>query len=472
MIRIGAETAAAVREIGKVDSSLSKTATTGEKAQALIGRAAIPAAAALTALAAAGVASAKAAAEDQASREQLDGQIRRSTGATQAAVKANEDFIDSMSRQVAIADDELRPAMAQLVRATGDVKKSQDLLRLSADLAAATGKSLATTSAAVAKGYAGQMTSLKKLVPSLSDAAIKSKDWATVQAELNAQVAGAAKGQAQTAAGQYKALQISINELQESIGAALLPALQAVLPVATHFFTLAQGHTGVVLALAGAVAGLSAAVLVANAAIKVCSTVTTIWTNRQKIAAVATRALSGAQWLLNAALDANPIGVVVIALAALAAGLVIAYRHSATFRGIVQAAFGAAQSAAGALERAAGSLVRKFAVVVAAAGSVKRAVSAAFDAIAAAVDRVISAIERLLDKIPDIHLPSLPGLNMAGPTAALAAVPLGSSSSAGTTINVTVAGAIDPESTALAIRRVLERYDRRRGRRPLGGGNA
>jgi phage-related protein len=49
--------------------------------------------------------------------------------------------------------------------------------------------------------------------------------------------------------------------------------------------------------------------------------------------------VTAAQWLLNAAMAANPIGLVVIALAALGAGLVIAYNKSATFRNIVNGAF-------------------------------------------------------------------------------------------------------------------------------------
>lgn len=51
----------------------------------------------------------------------------------------------------------------------------------------------------------------------------------------------------------------------------------------------------------------------------------------------ASAAMTGAQWLLNAAMDANPIGLVVIAIAALVGGLIFAYQHSETFRGVVQA---------------------------------------------------------------------------------------------------------------------------------------
>jgi phage-related protein len=53
----------------------------------------------------------------------------------------------------------------------------------------------------------------------------------------------------------------------------------------------------------------------------------------------ATAIATGAQWLLNAALDANPIGIVVLAIAGLVAGLIYAYNHSETFRKVVQAAW-------------------------------------------------------------------------------------------------------------------------------------
>lgn len=56
--------------------------------------------------------------------------------------------------------------------------------------------------------------------------------------------------------------------------------------------------------------------------------------------AAATKAMAATQWLLNAALTANPIGIVVVALVALVAGLVIAYKKSDAFRAIVQKGMG------------------------------------------------------------------------------------------------------------------------------------
>src|SRR6185437_8735332 len=57
------------------------------------------------------------------------------------------------------------------------------------------------------------------------------------------------------------------------------------------------------------------------------------------IAASATEGLSVAQWLLNVAMDANPIGVVIIALALLAAGFIWAYNNVGWFRDAVNGAW-------------------------------------------------------------------------------------------------------------------------------------
>ena len=59
---------------------------------------------------------------------------------------------------------------------------------------------------------------------------------------------------------------------------------------------------------------------------------------------VASLAWVGVQWLLNAALSANPIGIVVLAIAALVAGIILAWRNSETFRNVVTTVFNAVKN--------------------------------------------------------------------------------------------------------------------------------
>lgn len=63
----------------------------------------------------------------------------------------------------------------------------------------------------------------------------------------------------------------------------------------------------------------------------------------------ATGTATASQWSLNAAMQANPIGVVVLAIAALVAIFVIAWKNSETFRDIVKGAFDKVKDAAGAV---------------------------------------------------------------------------------------------------------------------------
>src|SRR5690606_21748924 len=60
---------------------------------------------------------------------------------------------------------------------------------------------------------------------------------------------------------------------------------------------------------------------------------------RMAVIRAVTLAWAAAQWVLNAALLANPIVLIITVIIALAAALVIAYKRSETFRNIVNAAF-------------------------------------------------------------------------------------------------------------------------------------
>lgn len=149
------------------------------------------------------------------------------------------------------------------------------------------------------------------------------------------------------------------NEIREffektrEIAAALLPALANL----TAGFTLLALHLLPVVAALRLLGPLADEAVVAFVAYKLALTgariATTAWGVAAGIAAFATGGWTTAFWALNAALVANPIGIVVVAIAALVAGLVIAYRESETFRAIIDTAFKGVVTAFGALLRAA-----------------------------------------------------------------------------------------------------------------------
>lgn len=106
--------------------------------------------------------------------------------------------------------------------------------------------------------------------------------------------------------------------------------------------TKAAQFTATVLKQAAAIA-IQTARIIANTAATLAKAAA------EKAAAIATRLYAAAQWLLNAAMSANPIGLVVIAIAALVAAVVIAYQKSETFRGIIDSVWGSIKRVAEAI---------------------------------------------------------------------------------------------------------------------------
>ena len=130
---------------------------------------------------------------------------------------------------------------------------------------------------------------------------------------------------------------------------------------------------------------------------------TTAMTAAHKAAEAGATGLAVAQVGLNAVLKANPIGLVVAALAALAAGLVTAYKTSETFRNAVNSAFASvkkiAQNAIGTVVDWINELVAKIRGAAAALANLKNGVGAAQDAYNAAYNGYMDNYNRdKLDK--------------------------------------------------------------------------
>jgi hypothetical protein len=252
--------------VSKAIKQFKQLETTGEKAQFAIKKAAVPAAAALAAIGVALVGATKAAIDDEAEQAQLALALENVTGATDAQIKATEDMIAQMSRASGVADSELRPAFASLVRGTKDIATATDALALAQDISAGSGKDLATVSDALAKAYGGNMKGLQALSPEIK---AMIKDGASLDDVINVlggTFGGAATVAAETAAGRFKILQNSLDETKESIGAALLPVIEAVLPYLQKFADWAQDNPEAFLIIAGAIGAVAAAIVATNIA--------------------------------------------------------------------------------------------------------------------------------------------------------------------------------------------------------------
>jgi predicted nucleic acid-binding Zn-ribbon protein len=167
----------------------------------------------------------KMAAEDQKQQDLLALAVRNNTSATDDQIVAMEKSIAKMEMQKAVADDELRPALGMLVRATGDLTQSQKLLNLALDISAGTGKDLQTITMALSKAQTGQIGALTRLGIPLDAAAVKSKDLGAIQRDLANRFNGASDAAANSAEGGMKKLQIAMDNMYEVVGYALLPTI-------------------------------------------------------------------------------------------------------------------------------------------------------------------------------------------------------------------------------------------------------
>ncbi len=444
--------------ISKAVAQFKQLETSGQKAQFAIKKAAVPAGLALAGLAVALGDAAKGAIEDDAAQQSLALTLRNTTGATDAQIKANEDWISTQGKLLGISDDQLRPALARLTTQTHDVQKAQELASLAMDVSAGTGKDLSTVTEALAKAAGGSTTALGKLSPELKQMA---KDGASAD-EMMAVLSGTFMDQASVAAGtaegQFKRLSVGLAETKETIGAALLPVIEAALPVLQAMGQWAQDNTTVFLVVAGAIGGIAAAVVIANAAI-------TAW-------GVATTVFTGIQTAFNVVMAANPVVLFAIAIAALVVGLIIAYKKFDAFRDIVDAVFDAIKTGIkGGMDAITGYLTFVMGVY-----------KGIFNAIGKLWNNTIGKLKfKIPDWVPGIggngfEVPDIPMLANGGivssPTLALigergpeAVIPLDRMNSMGGGMNITVqAGLVStPDQMGQLIIESIQRAQRRSG---------
>jgi hypothetical protein len=263
--------------------------------------------------------------EDAAAQDLLANNLRRTTGATDAQIKANEDWISTQGKLLGITDDELRPVLSKFAKATGDVTKAQQYANQAMDIAAATGKPLASVTDSIVKAMGGNLTALGKLAPEYRQMIKDGADFETIMSLIADTTGGSATKAANTAAGKFKTLKNSLNETKESIGAALLPIIEKALPVLAAMGNWASENTGAFLIIAGVIGGIAAAVFLVNGAIAAWTAITT--------------AATAVQAAFNAVLALNPITLIVIGIGLLIAALAAAYFKFEGFRNLVDGVF-------------------------------------------------------------------------------------------------------------------------------------
>ena len=280
---------------------------------------------------------AKAMAEDAAS----------STGLASAEYAQMAAVLGAQLRNMGVAEKDLLPI-------------TESLIGQGADMAATFGGTTAEAVQSISSLLRGERDPIEKYGVSIKDA--------TLEAELAAQglgdLTGAAETQAKTQAtlalltqqtasaqGQFaregdtaavaqQKANAEFTNAAAALGTVLLPVMVMFASLLGDVSAFVGDNTTVVQILVGVIAALAGGIIALNLALKAYKAV-------QVAVQAATKVWTGLQWLLNTALAANPIGLVVLAIVALVAIFVVAYNKSETFRRIVDGVFRAVQRIVG-----------------------------------------------------------------------------------------------------------------------------
>jgi hypothetical protein len=167
----------------------------------------------------------KSAIEDAAAQEKLALTLRNVTKATDNQIKATEDYITQTSLAFGITDDDLRPSLERLARATGDLEKAQKLQTVAIDVAAGSGKSLEAVTNAMARAAEGNTSALSRLGVGLTAAQLKTMSMDEITAKLADTFENQASVKADTFQGKLSRLQIAFDEGKETVGSYILTAI-------------------------------------------------------------------------------------------------------------------------------------------------------------------------------------------------------------------------------------------------------
>lgn len=225
--------------------------------------------AAIAGVAAAGLGAAglfvKGAIEDEAAQRKLIDVLKARGLATKDNLAITDKLIEKGAK-LAFTDDDIRAGLSTATQFTNNFTDAQKILATAQDVARAKNISLEKATSIVGKAYQGNTKGLKALGVEVGKGA---KGLAVLTA-VNAKFAGSAAGYADTTQGRFEQVSITLAELGESIGYALLPIvndllrlfiekgvpiIESVVGAVTKFIDTNKQMISGVIETAGAVAG-------------------------------------------------------------------------------------------------------------------------------------------------------------------------------------------------------------------------
>jgi hypothetical protein len=162
---------------------------------------------------------------DEKANAQLAATLRNVAGATDETIAKTLEYTRATELATGVTEDELRPSLNRLSIATGDVSKAMELQKLALDVSAGSGKSLETVTNALAKAQEGNTASLVRLGIGLSAAQLKTMSMDDVTKSLAGTFAGAADTAANTFEGKMTRLSLAFEDVRDTVGGFILDAI-------------------------------------------------------------------------------------------------------------------------------------------------------------------------------------------------------------------------------------------------------
>ena len=223
-------------------------------------------------------------------------------------------------------------------------KSTEELTQRASDLSAMFGTDVTDSVSAMSSAFKGEFDPLEKYGISLKAADVTARAMAEgyvdasgkvtdagkaiatqeIIMEQSADAAGTFAKESDTLAGSSQIMTAQMKDAQAQMGQALLPIMVKIMGVITPMVDMFQKYSNILIPIAGVIGGIVLAMKAYEVGQMAVKLATTAWT--------------GVQWLLNAAMAANPLGLIVIAIAAVVAGIVLLYTKVDWFRNFVDAA--------------------------------------------------------------------------------------------------------------------------------------
>jgi hypothetical protein len=167
----------------------------------------------------------EAAIADEKANAQLANTLRNVAGATDETIEKTLAYTRATELATGVTEDELRPSLNRLTIATGSVQKAMELQTLALNVSSGSGKSLEAVTQALSRAQEGNTAALGRLGVGLSAAQLKTMTMDDVTKSLAETFAGAADTAANTFEGKMTRLGLAFEDVRDTVGGFVLDAI-------------------------------------------------------------------------------------------------------------------------------------------------------------------------------------------------------------------------------------------------------